>query len=85
MYNFRHKKCLFHTFFFMYSTIYLYPQVIVQFSFWCTAKKKFILSQYYIRYDKVGVGVDNFLFLIIKILKFENEKRFPGKTPYTPP
>ncbi len=29
-------------------------------------------------YDEVGVGVDDFRFLIFK-------KRFPGKTPYTPP
>ena len=34
---------------------------------------------------KLEWGVDDFQFSIFKILKFENEKRFPGKTPYTLP
>lgn len=35
-------------------------------------------------YDEVEMSVNNFPFSIFKIMMFENRKKFPGKTPYTP-
>ena len=70
----------------MYCTVYLYPPLTVQSPLYRAETKKIIFyiiilnflmritEKFSLCYVEIGVGVDDFLFFIFKILKFKNEK-----------